>query len=69
MLVPNRVFASDQQEPFIHYDRDNHLPEFEPQEVMALGEAPKPNLEDLDWRIPILEWMVEGKLPTDNTEA
>jgi hypothetical protein len=29
-------------------------------EVMALGEASESNLEDPDWRIPILEWMVEG---------
>jgi hypothetical protein len=36
---------------------------------MALGEASESNLEDLDWRIPILEWMVEGKLPTNSTEA
>jgi hypothetical protein len=36
---------------------------------MALGEASEPNLEDPDWRIPIQEWMVDGKLPTDNTEA
>jgi hypothetical protein len=36
---------------------------------MALGEDSKPNLEDLDWRISILEWMVEGKLPTGITEA
>jgi hypothetical protein len=27
---------------------------------MALGEAPELNLEDPDWRIPILEWMVNG---------
>jgi hypothetical protein len=38
-------------------------------EVMALGEASESNLEDPDWRIPILEWMVEGKLPTNSTEA
>jgi hypothetical protein len=36
---------------------------------MALGEASKPNLEGPDWRIPILEWMVERKLPSDSTEA
>jgi hypothetical protein len=27
------------------------------------------NLEDPDWRFPILEWLVEGKLPSDQTEA
>jgi hypothetical protein len=36
---------------------------------MVLGEASEPNLEDPDWRILILEWMVVGKLPTDHTEA
>jgi hypothetical protein len=28
-----------------------------------------PHLEDPDWRFPILEWLVEGKLPSDQTEA
>jgi hypothetical protein len=36
---------------------------------MAIGEPPKVNLEDPDWRLPILEWLVEGKLPSDQTEA
>jgi hypothetical protein len=36
---------------------------------MALDQLPEPNLEDLDWRFPILEWLVEGKLPSDQTEA
>jgi hypothetical protein len=36
---------------------------------MTLGEASEPNLEAPDWGIPIFDWMVEGKLPTDSTEA
>jgi transposase InsO family protein len=36
---------------------------------MAIDELPEVNLEDPDWRFPILEWLVEGKLPSDQTEA
>jgi hypothetical protein len=36
---------------------------------MAIDESPEANLEDPDWRFPILEWLVEGKLPSDQTEA
>jgi hypothetical protein len=36
---------------------------------MAIDEPPKVNLEDPDLRFPILEWLVEGKLPSDQTEA
>jgi hypothetical protein len=42
--------------------------EVEP-EVMAIDQPPEPNLEDPDWRFPILEWLVEGKHPSDQTEA
>jgi hypothetical protein len=66
--VPNGVFASDLQEPFIHYGEDDHPSPPDLQEVMVLGEVSETNLEDPDWRIPILQWMVEGKLPTNNTE-
>jgi hypothetical protein len=38
-------------------------------EVMAIDQPPEVNLEDPDWRFPILEWLVEGKLPSDQTEA
>jgi hypothetical protein len=38
-------------------------------EVMAIDEPPEVNLEDPDWRFPILEWLVEGKLPPDQGEA
>jgi hypothetical protein len=69
MSIPNDVFASNLQEPSVRYGEDDHSSESEPPEDMALGEASAPNLEDPDWRIPILEWMVEGKLPTDSTEA
>jgi hypothetical protein len=30
---------------------------------MAIDHPPELNLEDPDWRFPILEWLVEGKLP------
>jgi hypothetical protein len=36
---------------------------------MAIDEPPEVNLEDPDWWFPILEWLVEGKLPSDQTEA
>jgi hypothetical protein len=36
---------------------------------MAIDQPLETNLEDLDWRFPILEWLVEGKLPSDQTEA
>jgi hypothetical protein len=36
---------------------------------MAIYDPPKVNLENPDWRFPILEWLVEGKLPSDQTEA
>jgi hypothetical protein len=36
---------------------------------MAIDEPPEVNLEDPDWRFPILEWLVEGKLASDQTEA
>jgi hypothetical protein len=38
-------------------------------ELVGARNSIEPNFEDPDWRIPILEWMVEGKLPTDSTEA
>jgi hypothetical protein len=36
---------------------------------MAIDQLLEVNLEDLDWRFPILEWLVEGKLPSNQTEA
>jgi hypothetical protein len=44
-------------------------PEESEPEVMAIDQPPEVNLEDTDWRFPILEWLVEGKLPSDQTEA
>jgi hypothetical protein len=38
-------------------------------EVMEIDPPLQPNLEDPDWRFPILEWLVEGKMPSDLTEA
>jgi hypothetical protein len=36
---------------------------------MAIDQPSELNLEYPDWRFPILEWLVEGKLPPDQTEA
>jgi hypothetical protein len=36
---------------------------------MAIDQPPEMNLEDPDWRFPILECLVEGKLLFDQTEA
>jgi hypothetical protein len=36
---------------------------------MAIDQPPEVNLEDPDRRFPILEWLVEGKLPSDQMEA
>jgi hypothetical protein len=36
---------------------------------MAIDQQPEVNLEDPYWRFPILEWLVNGKLPSDQTEA
>jgi hypothetical protein len=36
---------------------------------MAIDQPPEMNLEDPDWRFPILEWLVEGKFPSNQTEA
>jgi hypothetical protein len=44
-------------------------PEVPEPEVMAIDQPPKLNLQDPDWRFPILEWFVEGKVPSDQREA
>jgi hypothetical protein len=44
-------------------------PEEEEPEVMAIDQPHESNLEDPHWRFPILEWLVEGKLPSDQMEA
>jgi hypothetical protein len=67
-LVPHRVFASDQHQPSVREEGEKPPEESEP-EVMAIDQPPEVNLEDPDWRFPILEWLVEGKLPSDQTEA
>jgi hypothetical protein len=36
---------------------------------MVIDQPQEVNLEDPDWRLPILEWLVEGKLPPNQTEA
>jgi ribonuclease HI len=67
-LVPHGVFASDQHAPLVRAEEEKLPEEAEPM-VMAVDHPPELNLEDLDWRFPILEWLVEGKLPSDQTEV
>jgi ribonuclease HI len=62
------VFTSDQHTPSVRTE-GGRPPEEEEPEVMAIDQPPEPNLEDPDWRFPILEWLVKGKLPSDQTEA
>jgi hypothetical protein len=38
-------------------------------EVMEIDQPLEVNLDDADWRFPILEWLVEEKLPSDQIEA
>jgi hypothetical protein len=44
-------------------------PEEPEPEVMTIDEPQEVNLEDPNWCFPILEWLVKGKLPSDQTEA
>jgi ribonuclease HI len=67
-LVPNGVFASDQLAPPVRVDEEQPQEHRVP-EVMEIDQQLKPNLEDPDWRISIVEWLVERKLPSDQTEA
>jgi ribonuclease HI len=66
--VPHGVFASDQHQPSIREEGEKP-PEELGSEVMVIDEPPEVNLEDPDLHFPILEWMVEGKLPSEQTEA
>jgi hypothetical protein len=36
---------------------------------MEIDQQLEPNLEDPDWRFPILECLVEGKMSSDQTEV
>jgi ribonuclease HI len=65
---PHELFASDQHAPSVRAEGEKPPEEEEP-EVMMVDQPPELNLEDPDWRFPILEWLVEGKLPSDQTEA
>jgi hypothetical protein len=66
--VPHRVFASNQHTPSVRAEGEKPPEEAEP-EVMAVNQPHELNLEDPDWRFPILKCLVEGKLPSDQTEA
>jgi hypothetical protein len=67
-LVPHGVFASDQHQSSIR-EAGEKPPEEPGSEVMAIDESPEVNLKDPNWRFPILEWLVEGKLPSNQKEA
>jgi hypothetical protein len=60
--VPHGVFASDQHQPSVREEGEKPPEESEP-EVMAIYQPPEVNLKVAEWRFPILEWLVEGKLP------
>jgi ribonuclease HI len=66
--VPHGVFASDQHAPLVRAAGEKPPDEEEP-EIMVVDQPPELNLEDPDWWFPILEWLVEGNLPPDQTEA
>jgi ribonuclease HI len=66
--IPHGIFASDQHQPSVREEGEKPPEEPKP-EVMAIDKPPKVNLEDPDWWFPILEWLVEGKLPPNQTEA
>jgi ribonuclease HI len=57
--VPHGVFASDQHQSSVREEGEKP-PEEPGPEVKAIVEPPEVNLEDPDWRFPILEWLVEG---------
>jgi transposase InsO family protein len=66
--VPHGVFADDQHVPSVRAEGEKPPEESEPK-VMTIDQPPEVNLEDPDWRFPILECLVEGRLPFDQTEA
>jgi ribonuclease HI len=66
--VHHGVFASDQHRPSMRAEGEKPPEESEPK-VMAIDQPPEVNLEDPDRWFPILEWLVEGKLPSDQMEA
>jgi hypothetical protein len=64
--VPHGVFTSDQHQPSVRAEGEKAPEELEP-EVMAIDQLQEVNLKDPNWRFPILKWLVEGKLPFDQT--
>jgi hypothetical protein len=66
--VPHGIFASEQHQSSVQEEGEK-LPEEPQPEVMAIDEPPQVNFEDPNWRFPILEWLVKGKIPPDQTEA
>jgi hypothetical protein len=58
------VFTSNECTPSIRVEGEK-TQEPEGSEVMEIDQQPELNLEDPDWRFPILEFLVEKKLPFD----
>jgi hypothetical protein len=52
--VPNSVFACNQHAPFVWVDEEQPQEPGAP-EFMEINQQPVPNLEDPEWRFPILE--------------
>jgi ribonuclease HI len=55
--VPHAVFVSDHHAPSVRVEGEKPQ-EHEGPEIMEIDQPPELNLEDLDWHIPILEWLV-----------
>jgi ribonuclease HI len=66
--IPHGVFKSDQHAPFVRAEGEKSS-KVEELEVMAIDQLPELNLKDPDWWFLILKWLVQGKLPSDQTEA
>jgi hypothetical protein len=79
--VPPDVFAKDLQQPSVHLGPDGGVdgtfldapPEAEApstgaEAMQVEGSTPPSDLE-LDWRVPYLDYLIRGDLPSDKTEA
>ncbi|XP_066392565.1 uncharacterized protein [Miscanthus floridulus] len=84
-LVPLNVFAKDLHKPSNDYTlvmegppvettvgldapSTTKTPSTEP-EVMEVNTKPPQSNQDVDWRILFLDWLDQGELPSDRTEA
>jgi hypothetical protein len=66
--VPHGVFVSDQNAPSVRVEGEKPQEPKGPK-VVKIDQPPELNLEDPDWHFPLLQWLVEGKLAPDQTEA